>query len=385
VERVKTAYADYNHTHLHEELVEEHGLALSRRSLTRILTAAGLRSPKRRRPRRHRSRRERRAQEGMLLQVDGSQHDWLEGRGPRLVLIGGIDDASGDVPYAVFREREDGQGYLLLLREVTRARGIPLAWYSDRHSIFQRNDKEPWTVPEQLAGRREPTQVARALEQLGITLIPASSPQAKGRIERLWGTFQDRLVKTLRRAGASTLEEANAVLAAYLPRYRARFARSAEVAGSAYRPLPNGLDLDGICSFHYVRTVANDNTVRLEERLVQIPPGPRGRSYAGCRVDLQERLDGSLAVLYGGAIIAVQAGSEAAATLRTRRRHRGRELPVLSAAEGPAPALAGSIQVPPSPPSREHTSTIDGQRRKPAADHPWRRAILSGRTKSLAG
>jgi transposase len=376
VERVKTDYADYNHTHLHEQLVEEQGLALSRRSLTRILSAAGLRSPKRRRPRQHRSRRERRAQEGMLLQVDGSQHDWLEGRGPRLVLIGGIDDATGDVPYALFREHEDGHGYLLLLRELARTRGIPAAWYSDRHSIFQRNAKEPWTVAEQLDGRREPTQIARALEQLGITLIPAHSPQAKGRIERLWGTFQDRLVKELRRARTSTLEEANAVLAAYLPRYRARFARAAADPEVAYRPLPKGLDLDGICSFHYVRTVANDNTVRLEERLVQVPPGPGGRSYAGCRVEVQERLDGSLAVVYQGNTIAAQPGSGSAVTLRARGRHRGRELPSI------APRRAAPKSAPQPPMNRE--TAANGQQRKPAADHPWRRPISAGRTKSLA-
>ncbi|MBI3265133.1 MAG: ISNCY family transposase [Acidobacteria bacterium] len=376
VKRVKADYADYNHTHLHEQLVEEHGLALSRRSLTRILSAAGLRSPKRRRPRQHRSRRERRAQEGMLLQVDGSQHDWLEGRGPRLVLIGGIDDATGDVPYTLFREHEDGHGYLLLLRELARTRGIPAAWYSDRHSIFQRNDKEPWTIEEQLAGRREPTQIARALEQLGITLIPAHSPQAKGRIERLWGTFQDRLVKELRRAGASTLEEANAVLCGYLPCYRARFARAAADPEVVYRPLPKGLDLDGICSFHYVRTVANDNTVRLEERLVQVPPGPGGRSYAGCRVEVQERLDGSLAVVYQGNMIAVQPGSGSAVTLRARGRHRGGERPSVASRRA-APKSA------PQPPKNRETAA-NGQQRKPAADHPWRRAISGGRTKSLA-
>ena len=376
VERVRADYPDYNHTHLHEQLLEEHGVTLSRRSLTRILTGAGLRSPKRRRPRRHRSRRERRAQEGLLTQVDGSQHDWLEGRGPRLVLIGGIDDATGDVPYAVFREHEDGHGYLLLLREQVRLRGIPVAWYSDRHSIFQRNDTEPWTVGEQLAGRREPTQVARALEQLGITLIPAGSPQAKGRIERLWGTFQDRLVKALRRAGASTLEEANAVLSEYLPRYRARFARAAADSEIAYRPLPKALDLDGICSFHYVRTVANDNTVRLEERLVQVPPGPGGRSYAGCRVQLQERLDGSLAVIHRGQTIAVQPASTAGAPLRARHRHRGREL-LPASPSGATPSRS------PRPPIKRKTAT-NGQQRRPAADHPWRRPISAERTKSLA-
>jgi transposase len=202
LELASRLYSGYNHTHLHEQLVAEQGIRLSRRSVARILTAAGLRSPRRRRPRRHRAWRERLPKEGMLLQVDGSHHDWLEGRGPRLVLVGAVDDATGELVHALFREQEDAQGYLMLLREVVRKRGVPLAWYSDRHGIFVRNDKEPWTLSEELAGHREPTQVARALEELGVNLILARTPQAKGRVERCWETLQDRLVKELRRANA---------------------------------------------------------------------------------------------------------------------------------------------------------------------------------------
>ena len=325
VELAASLYQGYNHTHLHEELVAEHGITISRRSVTRILRAAGLRSPRRRRPRRHRSRRQRMPREGMMLQVDGSQHNWLEGRGPRLVLVGAVDDATGEVVHALFREQEDAQGYLMLLREVVRTRGVPLAWYSDRHGIFaSANDKEPWTLAEELAGRREPTQVARALESLGINLILARSPQAKDRVERCWGVLQDRLVKELRQVNACSLEEANQVLADYLPRFRARFARTPADGKPAYRPLARGTDLDAVCSFHYVRTVANDNTVRLEERLIQIPAGPHLRSYAGCRVQLQERLNGSLAVVYQGCLIA-HAPAPSKAPLRARRRRRQSE------------------------------------------------------------
>ena len=130
----------------------------------------------------------------MLLQVDGSRHDWLEGRGPYLSLVGAIDDATGTVPYALFREQEDAQGYFLLLREIIEGQGIPLALYNDRHSIFQVNPKQGESLEEQLSGKRQPTQLGRALEELGIGSIVALSPQAKGRVERLWGTFQDRLV-----------------------------------------------------------------------------------------------------------------------------------------------------------------------------------------------
>jgi transposase len=362
-------YRGYNHTHLHEVLTAEHALALSRRSVARILTAAGQRSPRRRRPRRHRSRRERMPQAGMLLQVDGSQHDWLEGRGPRLVLVGGVDDATGDLPYAVFREHEDAQGYLLLLREVVRRRGIPLAWYSDRHAIFSRNDKQPWTLAEQLAGRREPTQVARALEQLGIQLILAHSPQAKGRVERCWGTLQDRLVKELRRAHACTLEDANAVLERYLPRFGERFSVPAADAAAAYRAVPTGMDLDALCSLHYVRTVAHDNTVRLEERCVQVPPGPDGRSYAGCRVQLQERLDGSLAVVYRERVIALQPAVSPSTPLRARRRRRAKALSV----------------IPATPTQRRTTTAVPAIRKDSPSPgiHPWRR-LGTVRTESPA-
>src|SRR5438445_4877862 len=160
-------YWDYNHSHLQEQLVARHDVSLSRRSVARILTAAGLRSPKRRRPRRHRSRREAMPRAGMLLQVDGSHHDWLEGRGPRLALLGAVDDATGELVHALFREQEDSHGYLMLCKEAVRKRGVPLAWYSDKHSVFTRNDKEQWTLAEELDGRREPTQVTRALEELG--------------------------------------------------------------------------------------------------------------------------------------------------------------------------------------------------------------------------
>ena len=301
-------------------------------------------------------------QEGMLLQVDGSNHDWLEGRGPRLVLIGAADDATGEPVHAVFREHEDAEGYFLLLRDSIRRKGVPLAWYSDRHGIFQRNGKEPWTLEEELAGRREPTQVARALEELGINLILAHSPQAKGRVERLWETLQDRLVKELRRANACSLADANHVLKAYLPRFRKRFARKPADPQSAYRPLPPGTDLPAVCSFHYFRRVANDNTVRLEERSVQIPPGPGRRSYAGCRVQLQERLGGSLTVVYQGRVVARQSAASSS-PLRARSKSNRR-------------SSADYIEPPRKAALTKQTSSARAKQ-KPPATHPWRTLLLA--------
>ena len=223
VELAQKKYEGFNHQHLTEFLGEREGLVLSRSSVRRILLEAGMRSPKKRRSPRHRRRRERYAKEGMLLQIDGSRHDWLEGRGPWLTLISSIDDATGKVPFALFREQEDAQGYFLLLWEVGRKKGIPLALYHDRHGIFERSPLDPpATLEEQLGGQEPTTQFGRLMKELGIESIPSRSPQAKGRVERLFKTFQDRLVSELRLAGARSLEEANRVLKGFLPRFNRR-------------------------------------------------------------------------------------------------------------------------------------------------------------------
>ena len=327
-----TTYAGFNHQHLTELLAEEQGVVLSRRTVRRLLLAAGLRSPRPRRPPRHRRRRERMPQEGLLVQFDASQHDWLEGRGPRLVLCGTIDDASSQVPAALFRDEEDAHGYFWILREMIQRRGRPVAIYSDRHGIFHCDPRQPLTLDQQLRGlRRPPTQFGRALQELGIRWIPAASPQAKGRIERLWGTFHDRLGSELRRARARTLEEANAVLARFLPRYNARFAHPPAHPQSAYRPLAPDQDLEDICCFAYERTVANDNTVQLGEHVLQILPGPQRRSYAKARVVVREHLNGTLSVSYQDQRLAIHALHAPTTRSRTtgllRARHYDRPHP----------------------------------------------------------
>jgi hypothetical protein len=296
----------------------------------------------------------------MLLQVDGSRHDWLEGRGPYLTLVGGVDDATGTVPYALFREQEDTQGYFLLLREVIRRQGTPLALYSDRHSVFSVNSKQPLTLDEELAGERQPTQFGRALTELGIQCIFAHSPQAKGRIERLWGTFQDRLVVELRLAGATTLAEANQVLGTFLPRFNARFAVPPAQPGLAYRQPPSTLDLESILCFHYERRVAADNTVRFADQTLQLLPGLDRVSYARAQVQVQERLDGSLVVRYQGKTLATRPAPPATPVLRARQR----------SAPSPTPALLQ--EAPPVQPARPRPS--NGARPHiPAPDHPWRK------------
>ena len=184
VRLARTRYAGTNHTHLTGLLIEREGIDLSRSTVRRILVSAGVGSPRRRRPPRHRVRRKRMAQEGMLLQIDGSHHRWLGEQGPRFVLLLAVDDATGTVPDALFSQEEDTRGYFLLMEGLIRQCGIPLAVYSDRHAVFKHTG-EPRQKP---AG---PTQFARAMEELGIRQIFARSPQAKGRVERTAGTFQD--------------------------------------------------------------------------------------------------------------------------------------------------------------------------------------------------
>ena len=366
------AYACCNHQHFTELLAEREGIILSRPTVRRILGKSGLHSPRRRRPPKHRSRRERMEREGMLLQLDGSPHDWLEGRGPRLTLVGAIDDATGIVPAVVFRDQEDAQGYLLVLRQVLARKGIPLAVYRDRSGIFERHPNQRWGLEEELAGAAFPTQVGRCFEELGVCSIAARSPQAKGRIERLWGTLQDRLVIELRLAGAATLEEANEVLEAYLPRFNAQFSVPALDSGTSYRPLAAGLDLDAVCCFKYERTVANDNTVSLGEHRLQIQPDRKRQSYARARVEIQERLDGSFAVYYHGRSLLTTPAPATAPILRARGGRR-------------SPAVAAGVGKSATPAQPESAAVVDlSTPRRPAPDHPWRAYRIKERlTKSL--
>ena len=234
VELATGAYVGFNQQHLTEMLAEREGMFRSRLTVHRLLSQAGVAAPRTRRSARAHHRRDRMAQEGILLQVDGSRHDWLEGRGPYMTLVGGIDDATGQVPGATFREQEDAQGYFLMLRQVVVSKRVPLAMYSDRHGIFVKTRKQEPSLEEQLAGRRDPTQMGRLLDELEGELILARSPQAKGRIERLWGTFQDRLCSELRLQGVATLEAANVLLAKHVVRHNRRFALPAQDPSPAW-------------------------------------------------------------------------------------------------------------------------------------------------------
>ena len=320
IELARARYAGVNHTHFTELLEEREGIALSRSTVRSILLNVGIKSPKQRRPPKHRVRRRRFPQEGMLLQIDGSIHDWLEDRGPRMTLLLAVDDATGIIPAALFCPKEDSRGYFRLLWRIIECKGIPLALYSDRHGVFWPRPQGRQKVEQGSAGRRNLTQFGRAIDELGVKQVFAWSPQAKGRVERVAGTFQDRLVSELRLAGVDSLEEANRILEVYLPRYNERFRVDAVEDGSAYRPVSPELNLGDVLCFKHRRTVGRDNTVRHQCRSLQLLPNAGRASYAGKKVEVWEALDGRLSVHHEGEEISSQEAPRRTNLLREMQR-----------------------------------------------------------------
>ena len=257
----------------------------------------------------------------MLIQVDGSHHPWLEERGPRFVLLLAVDDATGMVANAAFRQSEDSRGYFVLMNGLIRRWGIPLALYTDRHGVFKFNGR-PRHVPRPI----ESTHFTRAMRELGVQQIFARSPQAKGRVERAAGTFQDRLVTELCLAKAGTIQQANEILERFVPRFNARFAVKPEQPDTAYRPLDPGLTLEEILCFKHSRKVARDNTVKYNWRTLQLLPGEERPSYAGAGVEVLELPDGSL-----------------------RLRHQGKTIPSREAPKSPGALRATSGALAPTP------------------------------------
>jgi transposase len=289
-------YAGINDSHLAELLASRDRIILSRRSLQRILRAAGRPSPRRHRATRYRQRRDRRTAAGMLLQIDGSRHRWFGPDGPFATLHLAVDDATGAICGATFREEEDAAGYFQILHHVLTRFGRPVAVYSDRHGLFVREDKARDTLEAELTGIREPTQLGRAFAELAIEPIFAHSPQAKGRVERAFGTIQDRLVSELRLAKARTITHANRLLPGFCERYDARFGIAAIDPVPAWRPLAPGVDPLTVCCFKYRRAVGSDNTVRLVGAIVQLPPRGAFGSWAGHTVEARQAIDGSWTV-----------------------------------------------------------------------------------------
>jgi hypothetical protein len=373
-------YADFGPTFASEKLAEE-GLPVSPQTLRRWLINAGLWQRQRRREA-HRSRRPRRACFGELVQMDASEHDWLEGRGEQVVLVSMIDDAT-NVTLARFYPAGTTEAHLDLLGRWLRRYGRPLALYTDRHSIFEPQDK----------GRALPdaeTQFGRAVRELAMDLIRAHSPQAKGRIERSFGTAQDRWVKELRLAGAATCPEANAVLERLLPGHNRRFRKEARQGGDAHRPLGPGHNLAAILSIQEQRVVANDYTIRFRNRFYQLLK-PIYAGERGGRVVIELRLDGSMAVRFGGHYlkyqevpVAVAAGGSAPrppefsalAADASAGEEAGRVSPEGVPAPGVQPAGGRSGRTPAEPYPPDGAAEDSGKRPyRPAEDHPWRKGF----------
>ena len=322
LELSKEVYWDFNDTHFTEKLRECEGIDLNRETVRKLRRAAGMAPKRRRRGPKHRKRRERMAQEGWMVLWDGSPHPWFGPEHPPCCLMAAIDDATGKLLAARFFPFEGSAGYLWLLKEMVKKYGIPMIIYQDRHGALHRNDSH-WSLEEQLAGRQEPTQVGLALEALGIQSISALSPQAKGRVEKLFATLQDRLGAELRLKGIVTMEEANRFLqSTFLKDFNRRFAVSPRESQKAWREVPKHLDLDRIISFRYTATVGNDNTVRLGGLILDIPPGPQRRSYAKVKVEARQLLNGSWRIYAQDQLIAKHPPTSLQEPLRALPRNK---------------------------------------------------------------
>lgn len=338
----RARYPDFGPTLACEKLADE-GRHVGTETLRRWLLAAGLWERRRHRDP-HRCRRPRRSCFGELVQMDASIHDWLEGRGEEVVLIAMIDDATGRV-MARFYPAGTVEAHMDLLGRWLRKYGRPLALYTDRHSIF-----EPHETGQPLADPDAETQFGRALRELDVELIRAHSPQAKGRVERSFGTAQDRWVKELRLAKARTCVQANAVLERLVPDHNRRFAKVASKPTDAHRRLGAAHSLESILSIQTERVVSNDYVVRWANRHYQLLP-PVHPGERGGRVVIEVRLDGSMAIRFGKRYLRYQ---EIVATGPLTRG--GREV-VARASEG----------------SKKKPSKVW----RPPADHPWRKRVVS--------
>jgi hypothetical protein len=258
---------------------------------------------------------------------------------------------------ARFREEEDAAGYFLGLQDICLRAGMPAAVYADRHTIFQSPTKA--TLEQELAGEQPKSQYGRLLDELGIQLIAAQSPQAKGRVERLWGTLQDRLVKALRKAQANNLEQANQVLKSFLPKFNTRFQVAPAQIQSGYLPWPKEYRAKDFFCFKHTRTVTNDNTFPFDGHRFQIPPGPKRRSYAQAKVDVRQHLDGQLEVLYQGqSLVTFTPADQRAVRVEKFSPAAGQEAPE---------------KIPETPPGLKQPK--ERKPYKPAEEHPWRKPL----------
>ena len=329
-------YHDFNLAHATEKLFEVHGIAINDETLRLWLNAAAI-PYKKRKERKHRQRRERKAHVGELVQIDGSHHDWFEGRGPVCVFMGYIDDATNTV-HGRFYDYEGTMPAMDSMKRYLKQYGIPKSVYLDKHTTYK-SWAEP-TIEEQLNDQKPMSHFEKSLAGLEIEVIHANSPQAKGRVERLFKTLQDRLVREMRLRRIKSVEEANRFLTDYLPKHNRKFKKPAASKADLHRPAPPSRELDRILCIKEERTVKNDFTIAHNGTLYQIEQETRAN-----KVMVEERLDGTLHITYKGQDL------------------RYREITKKPTEGTPEPPLV----------LRERKPWI------PPADHPWKTLFLSKR------
>ncbi len=286
VQLYKSTYPDFGPTLFTEKLKEREGITVSRESVRTWLMEAG-EWKKHRRRKAHRQWRERKDHCGEMLQMDGSHHDWFEGRGPKCVLMGYIDDATG-VVYGRFYDYEVTIPAMDSLKRYITEYGLPMSVYLDKHTTYK-----SWVRRDEFREVEPVSQFGRALSELGVRMLFAHSPQAKGRIERLFNTFQDRVVKEMRLKGVNTIEKANRFLVSYLPVYNGRFSVAPKKEEDLHRTV--SVDLDAVLCIKTERTLKNDHTIKLNGKLYQVEDNIRTK-----RVLVEELIDGSMRIRHKG-------------------------------------------------------------------------------------
>jgi len=324
IELSQNKYTNFNDTHFTEKLNEIEGITVGRDTVRRLRRTNGIKPKRRRRPKKYFKRRSRKPQEGMMVLWDGSPHRWFGKEEPPCCLMAAVDDATGRLLEAFFIPYECSFGYLKLLNSIVSNYGIPVSIYQDRHSALHRNDGN-WTIEEQLAGEQEPTQVGGALKSLGITPIFALTPQAKGRVERLFGVLQDRLIAEMGLLEIKNISEANIFLKElFIEDYNHRFSLKPETAQRAWLKVPRNVDIERTISFRYQAVVGNDNAVRLGGNVIDIPEGPGQRGYAKAKVEVRQLLDGSWRVYYKNKLIAKTAPTPLKEPIRAKPRRKSK-------------------------------------------------------------
>lgn len=340
LDHYKKQYPDFGPTFATEKLTEREGIVISRETLRKWLLEAGIWKPRRKRSG-HRQWRERKECFGEMVQLDGSHHDWLESRGPELVFMGYIDDATNEV-FGRFYDHEGTMPAMDSFKRYVKKYGLPISVYLDRHTTYKSTKK--LSESEELEGLAPMSQFERALGELGVEVIHAYSPQAKGRVERLFGVLQDRLIKEMRLRGIKTADEANGFLSHYLPVHNRKFGVCPANGTDAHVRLPKKFNLDGYLCIKTERTVRNDNTIALNGRLYQIEEDAAGK------VTVQKRFDGSMHVMSKGKSL------------------RYREIAKRPKKEASKVADRRKFRQPP----------------KPAKNHPWRtRKLKFGRKRGM--